>query len=96
MSSYQVTERAAREIFEIFLFSIERFGVNQAERYEQSLRDCFSLLAENPRLGRRSDSISPGLRRHEHGSHVILYQELADGIHVVGLVHKRALRGLKL
>jgi toxin ParE1/3/4 len=47
-------------------------------------------------LGRHSPTIRPGLRRHEHGSHVILYKEDDDGVLIVAVVHGRNVRSLKL
>lgn len=36
------------------------------------------------------------MRRHEHGSHVILYREEKDGVLIVAVLHSRSIRGLKL
>ena len=61
-----------------------------------SFQHCFELLAENPLMGRQSATIRPGLRRHEHGSHVILYKQEDDGVLIVAVVHGRSVHGLKL
>jgi plasmid stabilization system protein ParE len=33
------------------------------------------MLGDNPNMGRRCDDILPGLRRHEHGKHVLFFQQ---------------------
>ncbi|MBN9036875.1 MAG: type II toxin-antitoxin system RelE/ParE family toxin [Rhizobiales bacterium] len=96
MSSYRLSARADRDLGDIFFASIELFGPNQARRYRASLGHCFSLLADNPRMGRSAAGIAPGVRRHEHGSHVILYREVDGGVLILALVHGRSVRGLEL
>jgi toxin ParE1/3/4 len=47
---------------------------------------------KNPALGRRCDEIRGGLRRLEHGKHVIFYrQQDNDGILVSRILHQRML-----
>jgi toxin ParE1/3/4 len=96
MSSYRVSERANDDLLDIYLYGVEQFGPLQAVEYQLSLHHCFQLLAENPRMGRTSETIREGLRRHEHGSHVILYRPEADHILIVAVLHGRSVRGLKL
>ena len=93
---YRISDRAASDLTDIHLYGIEQFGLMQAERYKESMEHCFQLLAENPRMGRTSNTISEGLRPHEHGSHVILYRLEADHILIVAVLHGRSIRGLKL
>ena len=75
MSSYRLTRRADRDLIDIYLYTLETFGPEQAERYTEGMRSCFAMLADNPRMGRTAETIRPGLRRHEHGGHVIFYRE---------------------
>ena len=96
MSSYRLTARADSELLDIYLYGLEQFGFRQAERYKLSLDECFSMLADHPRMGRTSPSVRPGIRRHEHGSHVVLYQEERDYVLIVAVLHSRNLHGLKL
>lgn len=95
MASVYRTSGADDDLLDIYLFGVERFGRRQAGKYLQDLDDCFSLIAESPRLGRRADRIARDLRRHEHGSHVVLYFIVDDGIEVAAVVHKSSLRGLR-
>jgi toxin ParE1/3/4 len=53
------------------------------------------MLAENPRMGRAADAIAAGIRRHEHGNHVILYEERPGDILILALVHVRSVRRLR-
>ena len=96
MPGYRVSARADADLLDIYLFGVAHFGRPQAVEYQLSFQHCFELLAENPRMGRHSPTIRPGLRRHEHGRHVVLYKEEADHVLVVAVVHGRSVRNLKL
>lgn len=96
MASYRLTRRAESDLLDAFLFGLDQFGDAQAQRYQVGLERCFVMLAENPGLGRPADVIAAGLRRHEHASHVVLYDADAEGILIVAVVHRRSVRGLEL
>ena len=96
VSRYILSRRAERHLQHIFEYGIEQFGERQAAAYSTQLTNCFQLLAENPRMGRLSPSIRPGLRRHEHSSHVIIYREEKKRVLIVAVLHKRQMLALKL
>ncbi len=96
MTEYRFSQRADADLDDIYDYSVEQFGLNQALRYRDELESCFAMLAEHPRIGRTSDTIRRGVRRHEHGSHVILYREERDHVLIVAVVHGRSIHGLKL
>ncbi len=94
MSSYNLTERADADLFELTLYGMKQFGSRQAEAYAAGLEHIFQLIADTPHMGRKADSIRPGVRRHEHGSHIILYEEAPSGITVLAIVHKSNVKRL--
>lgn len=96
MSSYSLTERADADLFDLTLYGMKQFGVRQAEAYAADLERIFQLIADTPRMGRKADSIRPGVRRHEHGAHVILYEEAPGGITVLAIVHQSSVKRLAL
>ncbi len=89
MTAYRLTRQADRNLIDIYLYSAERFGIRQADSYANSLQKTFDLLADNPLMGRTADEIRPGLRRHEHASHVIFYRQTNQGLLIVGVIHGR-------
>jgi toxin ParE1/3/4 len=96
LSGYVLTERAERDLLAIFLNSIELFGAPQAKRYRDSVKNCFELIAENPDMGRPAAKIGQGVRRHEHQSHIVLYDKVPEGVRILALVPSRSIRLLKL
>jgi|SRR5262245_47897549 toxin ParE1/3/4 len=96
MNSYALTRRAETDLFDILLFGYEQFGTRQAEAYANELEHVFQLLADNPRMGREAQAIAPGVRRHEHASHIILYEIAPEGILILAVVHARSIKRLTL
>lgn len=70
---YRLTRRAAADLRRIYLESVRDFGVAQAEAYQAGLRRSLDLLGANPKLGRERNEISPSVRIHPSGVHVIVY-----------------------
>ena len=96
MGNYQLTGRADADILDVFLYGLTEFGMFQAERYQGILEHAFQLLADNPRMGRAAEMIGARVRRHECGAHVILYEEAADGVLILAVVHGSSVRRLSL
>lgn len=95
-TSYSLTRRARDDLFDIFVYGYDRFGEQQAEIYAADLEHVFELLVANPQMGREAKSIGPSVRRHEHASHIILYEEAPPGILILAIVHSRSVLRLAL
>lgn len=96
MSGYKLSRRAEDDLLDMYIYGIERFGEAQGERYHIDMTACFALLATQPRMGREAATVAPGVRRHEHASHVIFYEEHGEGILILALVHARSIERLRL
>jgi toxin ParE1/3/4 len=88
MSSLQFSKRALQELAGIDAYSSEEWGEAQADRYLGQLQAFFAMLLENPRIGRDCGRIRPGLRRMEHGKHVVFYRLNDSGIRVSRILHQ--------
>jgi toxin ParE1/3/4 len=81
--------RAEVDLLDISQYTMSTWGRDQTIRYLNGLEACCQQLAENPALGRPCDNVRPGLRRFEHGRHVIFYRLETGGIWVSRLLHER-------
>jgi len=78
--SYRLSRRAEDDLIEIYVIGARDFGIPQAERYFAGLEQAFAFLAEYPRAARERPEISPPVRIHPYGAHVIVY--VIDGAHI--------------
>ncbi|MEQ1621414.1 MAG: type II toxin-antitoxin system RelE/ParE family toxin [Methylococcales bacterium] len=88
-SSYTLRQLAQIDLEEIWLYSLEEWGITQADHYIRTLLIRFSWLAENPAIGKSRDDIKPGYYCFPEGSHLIFYTLTDYGIDVIGIPHQR-------
>ncbi|MGH7024383.1 MAG: type II toxin-antitoxin system RelE/ParE family toxin [Caulobacteraceae bacterium] len=86
---YRLTPRAQSDIEEIWNYTCERWGVDQAERYVGLIRDAVFRIAENPALGRRCDEIREGYLKLSVESHMLFYNVSGADIAVIRVLHRR-------
>ena len=89
-AAYALRKLAVDDLEAIWVYTVEQWGVEQAERYLTSLFACFEDLAENPQLGRQRDEVKEGYRSFPQGRHVVFYLIVPAGIDVIGIVHQSA------
>jgi len=90
MASYRLRALARDDLEAIWDYTVEQWGIKQAERYLDILFGCFDDLAANPQLGRPRDDVKPGYRSFPQGRHVVFYVIEPSGIEIIGIVHQRA------
>lgn len=85
----ELTPRAARDLEDIFDWSAETWGTEQAARYVRSLQAAMERILRFPELGRPIDDIKAGVRILPVESHIVVYRRSADAIGVVRILHGR-------
>jgi len=91
VARFRFSRRAEADLLSIGDYTLRTWGSAQAARYLDELEVCCQMLADNPQLGRPCDSVRPGLRRLEHGKHVVFYRQERGGILVSRVLHQRML-----
>jgi toxin ParE1/3/4 len=71
--TFQLTEQAERDVIQIYRYTAEAFGLAQADAYHQRLKLTFQIIGDQPHLARERREISPPVRVHPCGAHIILY-----------------------
>lgn len=88
---YRLSPAAERDLEQIWLYSLEQWGLSQANDYTDDLLAAFERLAENPQHGQRIDHIRPGYRRSRARRHTIYYRITDYGIAIIRVLHDRML-----
>ena len=83
MREYGLSEAADRDLSDIYAFTYGEFGERQADAYFESLEECLTRLATNPKLGRECDRLRTGYRLFVHKRHSIYYKETRSGMFIV-------------
>ncbi len=83
-----ITQLAAIDIDEIFMYTLERWGDEQAVTYETTLRRSMRLLIDTPLLGRpRIGTSIVGLRTLVVQRHTIWYTAHEESVTVLRIAH---------
>jgi toxin ParE1/3/4 len=91
VAKFRFSRCAEADLLSIGEYTLHKWGETQATRYLSELEDCCQMLARNPALGGLCEHIRPGLRRFEHGKHVLFYRQEPRGILISRILHQRML-----
>jgi toxin ParE1/3/4 len=91
LPEYRLSNLARLDLIEIADYTVDMWGLEQANRYLDGLVDCFVRITQSPELGRPCDRVRAGYRRTEFEKHVVIYRIDDDGIFVSRILHQRML-----
>lgn len=86
MTGYRLSKDAAEDVKRLYRHGIERFGLDQADRFLDGLFDRFDSIAENPKLYPAVDEIRTDYRRSVFGAHSVYYRKRGDVIEVMRIL----------
>jgi toxin ParE1/3/4 len=87
-SKYTIRESAQADLEEIWLYTYEEWGTQQADKYLNQLFSRFSWLAENPLIGKSRDDIKAGYYCFPEGMHLVFYIICDKSIDIIGIPHQ--------
>ena len=86
---YSLTHRALLDIDDIWLYTKNRWSVDQANRYLRLIYNEFEFLADNPKSGKIYWNNELGYRSSRVKSHSVFYRESDERIIIVRVLHTR-------
>ena len=84
---YILSEIADKDLEDIFDYTFDEFGFNQAEKYLLEIEEIFQNLIINPQIGKKRDEIKQGLYSFPKDNHIIFYRILDNHIRIVRVLH---------
>jgi len=86
---YVLSPRAKSDIEEIWRYTENHWGADQAERYIREISRYIDIIAAHPTSGRPCPEVRTGYYKYRTGSHFLFYRVTSDGIDVVRILHER-------
>lgn len=74
MAEYRLAPAAERDLESIWTYTVQQWGVDQADHYIDILTAAFSTLAASPKIAPSCEHIRPGYRRWAVERHMIYFQ----------------------
>ncbi len=86
---FVLSPRAHADLDEIWDYTADRWGLDQAETYTRQLAKDIQTVADSPTLGRECNEVRAGYRQYPSGSHVLFYRLAESGVDIVRILHER-------
>jgi len=94
MAKYRLSQAAKEDLIRIHHFGVEKFGMNQADKYFDSFFDYFDIIAQRPFAFESIDYIKEGYRRCVCGSDSIYYRINNDIVEIMAIIGKQDLNNI--
>ena len=89
MSRVVLSPKAKSDLSGIWDYTLEEWGVDQAEKYVRELWGDMQKQAFDHSFSIDIGDVRSGFRKVRSGSHVIFFKLLDDGIDVIRILHQR-------
>ena len=86
MANYVLTRRAEQDVENIAQYTLEKFGLQQADNYIQGLHQTLNTLTEYPTMGSNQSHIKAKNRRYVYRSHSVYYLAQNDKILILRIL----------
>ena len=84
-----ISKKAVSDLEEIWLYTVEKWSVEQADRYYHLLFDEINYICKNINAGKSMDHVRKGYRASKVKSHLIFYRVINNTIEVIRILHER-------
>ncbi|MEH6657686.1 type II toxin-antitoxin system RelE/ParE family toxin [Leeuwenhoekiella marinoflava] len=92
MAKYRLSNLAKEDLIRIHQYGIQRFGINQADKYFDTFFEYFEIIAKQPYSFESVEFLKKGYRRCVCGSDTIYYKLNDDIIEIMAIIGKQDLK----
>lgn len=89
MNSYKLLPEAELDLEDIWLYTVQEWGVEQAMIYVDELNASFENLNEHAKFSRLRTEFTPPVYICRCNHHLIVYLEYDDYIAVIRILHEK-------
>lgn len=86
--SYKLRPKAATDVENIFKYTLQQWGLGQAEFYIRELHNQFVFLAHHPMAGRSYPHLRKDLRGLTFKHHIIFYRPQKQSVLIIRVLHQ--------
>lgn len=86
---FAISNKAISDLEEIWLYTVEKWSIEQADRYYNLIFDEIKYICKNNSAGKPMDHIRKGYRASKVKSHLIFYRAVDETIEVIRILHER-------
>lgn len=88
--TYVISKKAITDIEEIWLYTLKKWSLDQADRYYNLIFDEIEYICKNANAGKSMEYIRKGYRVSKVKSHLIFYRISTENtIEIIRVLHER-------
>jgi len=86
---YEISKKANEDINSIWLYTLENWSIEQADRYYNLIMDEIEFIAKNFELGNSIEYLRKDYRSTKVKSHILFYKKTKkDTIEIIRVLHQ--------
>lgn len=90
MANFHFTNKAVKDLTDIWNYTYDTWSESQADVYYQILMDACNKIANKPDIGKSYENITSELLGFKAGKHIIFYQVFSsNNIEITRILHER-------
>ena len=90
MSNYHLTNEAVQDLSNIWLYTVDTWSEEQADKYYEMLLTTCSNIAGNPNVGKNYNKITKDLFGFPANRHIIFYRIISQSqIEITRILHEQ-------
>jgi toxin ParE1/3/4 len=86
---YAISKKAVSDLEEIWLYTVEKWSIEQANRYYSLIFDEIDFICKNVDTGKSMNHVRKGYRASKVKSHLIFYRVTNDVVEIIRILHER-------
>ena len=85
---YLISNKAVSDLEEIWLYTLENWSIEQADRYYNLIFDEIHFICKNLNSGKSKEHIRKGYRASKVKSHLIFYRIENNIVEIIRILHE--------
>jgi toxin ParE1/3/4 len=85
---YVISKKAVSDLEEIWLYTVEKWSIDQADRYYNLIFDEIQFISKNINAGKSMEHVRKGYRASKVKSHLIFYRIKNNIVEVIRILHE--------
>jgi toxin ParE1/3/4 len=86
---FVISKKAVADLEEIWRYTVEKWSVEQADRYYNLIFDEINYICKNTNAGRSMEHVRKGYHVSKVKSHLVFYRVVNDTIEIIRILHER-------
>ena len=88
--SYRISEKAVEDLENIWIYTLHKWSIEQADRYYNLIINEIEFIAKNFMTGKSMDHIKNGYRASIVKSHLIYYRKSQNNqVEIIRILHQK-------